>query len=246
MMLEKELRRKGLKASTRAKYSEILEAAPHEPREMLAWAHARLTEDTPIGTVLPTRAAVKHYLVLRGYTVDELDDLLPEARGAATRTRYGLTAAQLELFLVATTAISSGASRTILQLVPFTGLRISEACDLQFSQLELGQTATIRLSPSRVIPVLGAGRQSLLSYLGQWSGGSGALFPVGPQAVRKYTRLIAATNEELAGLTPMVLRHTYGQMCLAQGVPLPELQRRLGLRSVTSASRYITKPSPTP
>ena len=70
--LTQRLKRRGLLPSTRDKYQEILNAANHD--DLLGWLGKKFHARTPLGTLLPARAAVKHFLISEhGYTEDELD-----------------------------------------------------------------------------------------------------------------------------------------------------------------------------
>ena len=77
--LEQRLKRHGLLPSTRNKYYEILNGADRS--DIVGWINGKVHARTPIGTILPMRAAVKHYLVAElGYTEEEVQNLLPKAR----------------------------------------------------------------------------------------------------------------------------------------------------------------------
>ena len=73
--LRQHLKRKGLLPSTRAKYEEIIDSAGGA--DLIEWINKKVHARTPIGTVLPARAAVKHFLMAeQGYSEEELELLL--------------------------------------------------------------------------------------------------------------------------------------------------------------------------
>ena len=85
MNLQEHLTQQQLLPSTKAQYKSILTRA--EGKDPIAWLKGRIHARTPIGTVLPYRAAVKHYLMAeQGYTEDELRELLPKAKGPCLST----------------------------------------------------------------------------------------------------------------------------------------------------------------
>jgi rhodanese-related sulfurtransferase len=79
MNLDKHLLEQGLLPSTRSKYASILAASGRDPA---AWLRDKLSVRRPIGTVLPLRAAVKHYLIAQGYDEDSIAALLPKDKNA--------------------------------------------------------------------------------------------------------------------------------------------------------------------
>ena len=73
--LRQHLAERGLLDSTQQKYEDVLETAAdagaRSENELVRWLHRKVRDNTPIGTVLPARAAVKHYLVgVLGYEED--------------------------------------------------------------------------------------------------------------------------------------------------------------------------------
>jgi len=245
--LNHHLKRRGLLPSTRDKYEEILEKAPTD--DLISWINGRVNVRTPLGTVLPMRAAVKHYLVaVQGYDPDEVDELLPKARGRAARVRQALTPQQLALYHIAVDEVDQQPAHTILALLPCTGLRIGEMCSLRLSNIyRRGPSVYLQFhgkrDKERVVPLTSAGRKELERYLVQeqptdwlFPGYNG---PIGPHGVRKYTRKMAADYPELAGLSPHVLRHTYATLGLRKGMDIKELQVLLGHENIQTTSRYL-------
>jgi site-specific recombinase XerD len=240
------LRNQGLLASTRDKYESILDSVGG--RDPVDWLNKRLSNRTPIGTVLPLRAAVKHYLLAQGYDEDEIDSLLPKAKGKPGGLRDSLSAQQLATFYLAAEECDDPV-RTILLLLPRTGLRISEICTLRVENLtDRGGVRGLRFrgkrEVERFVPLNKPSRRALDEYLATYAP-SDWLFlgyegkPLTPHAVRKVTRRIADEAPDLVGLSPHILRHTYATSLLKHGTDLRTLQALLGHQSITTTSRYL-------
>ena len=247
MSLQDHLSQQQLLPSTKAQYKSILTRV--EGKDPLKWLKDRIHARTPIGTVLPYRAAVKHYLLSeQGYTEEELRELLPKAKGRPTAFRHALTPEVLAIYHAAVEDVSEP-SKTILALLPKTGLRISEICGLQLSDVQdvSGVRALVfrgKRDKQRSVPLTRSAETTLNAYIkshqpikwlftGQMGG------PLTPHAVRKHTRLIAVKHPELGGLSPHILRHTFATMALRRGVDLKTLQALLGHESLETTSRYL-------
>lgn len=245
MNLERHLKSQGLLPETRRKYAQILRQAGDSP---VAWLHDKLHARTPIGTVLPLRAAVKHLLISEGYDPTEVSAMLPKAKGRPCGLRNSLTTEQLALYYVAANQ-QGDPVRTILKLLPRTGLRISEACGLDRSCL-VRQTGVAGLrfrgkrDEERFVPLNSAAQKALKEYLAvyephRWlfEGNSGG--PISPEAVRKVCRKMRADRPALGQLTPHVLRHTFATMTLRNGANLRTVQALLGHKSIQTTARYL-------
>lgn len=254
MSLEERFRDRGLLSSTQTKYQEILAAASSD-EDLIRWLHRKISITTPIGTVLPARAAVKHYLISeQGYDEESVDALLPKARGREAATRDSLSPKQLMVYLAACDAIPTEPSRTILLLLPKTGLRIGE-----ITALRRDEVATVdgrvhfafrgKGDKHRKVPLPRPAEKTLAEYLAQHDqssmAGSEWLFPsswgsaITPHAVRKYTRQIAKDFPVLGALSPHVLRHTYATSLLREGVDLKTLQILMGHENIATTQRYL-------
>ena len=247
MNLQEHLTQQQLLPSTKAQYKSILTRA--EGKDPIAWLKGRIHARTPIGTVLPYRAAVKHYLMAeQGYTEDELRELLPKAKGRPTAYRHALTPEALATYHVAVEDVPNP-SQTILALLPKTGLRISEICGLQVGDVQnvSGVRAFVfrgKRDKQRVVPLTKSAEATLDTHI-QRTGPTKWLFtgqmggPLTPHAVRKHTRSIALQNPDLQDLSPHVLRHTYATLLVARGVDLKTIQSLLGHESIETTSRYL-------
>jgi integrase/recombinase XerD len=248
--LQRRLKQRGLLPSTREKYEDILDSAKTD--DLIGWLSRKVNARTPIGTVLPARAAVKHYLIsVQGYDEDSVDALLPKARGRAAEQRQALSPQQLAIYLAAVDTIEAEPARTILLLLPKVGLRISEMVGLRVEDVKQ-QGATQFFSfrgkgdKHRIVPLPKAAVLTLDEYLADrvetnnpWLFPTSRGGPITPHGVRKYTRRIAADFPDLAGLSPHVLRHTYATSLLRNGVNLATLQALMGHKNIQTTQRYL-------
>ena len=142
----------------------------------------------------------------------------------------------------------SPAYRMLFLTMFVTGLRTSEACQLNVSNLD---------AELKVIRVIGKGDKervtalhpSLLTALREYwqqsrpvapwlfTGRYGT--PLAPDQARKvFTAAARATGLEKKA-TPPVLRHTYATLLLEQGTDLSVIQALLGHASIQSTQRYL-------
>ena len=253
--LDKHMRKEGLLSSTQAKYASIIkeaEEAGAEGDRILDWLNHKVHGRVPTGTILPMRAAVKHYLMSEcGYTAAEVADALPRAKGVPSRVRDALTAQQLAVYYMAIEEIVPEPSRTILMLLPPTGMRIGEITRLKKEELlRRGKTWQFRFrgkrGVERKVPLNGASIRALTLYFeevqprGEWVFPNNQGSPITPHTVRKYTRKMAAAYPyELPELSPHVLRHTFASLLLKQGKDLKTVQALLGHKSISTTARYL-------
>jgi integrase/recombinase XerD len=247
---QKHLKKNGLLPSTREKYEDIVDAAASESNDLIKWIEKKIHARTPIGTVLPLRAAIKHYLIsVVGYSEDEVDELLPKAKGRKNKLREALSPSQLAMYHAAVDQIDQEPAHTILSLLPATGMRIGELTTLHLDNIKKKSGRYYlqfhgKRDKERVVPLTQAGSAILSLYLRtqkpeNWlfKGYSGA--PITPHAIRKYTRRIAEDYPELKGISPHSLRHTWASMALRKGVDLKTLQVLLGHESIVTTQRYL-------
>jgi site-specific recombinase XerD len=246
MSLDRQLKDRGLLPSTRKKYTRIVNRC--EGQDSVAWLRSQIHARTPIGTVLPLRAAIKHLLVVEGYSEDEIQGLLPKAKGRPSGLRDALSAKQLATFYIVIEQTNEPV-RTILRLLPKTGLRISEMCGLHRKNLvsrggAWGLQFRGKRDKERFVPLGKAARHSLQEYMDQESP-SGWLFtgyseqPISPAAVRKVCRRLREENPVLGELTPHVLRHTFATRALRGGADLRTVQALLGHQNIQTTARYL-------
>jgi site-specific recombinase XerD len=258
-MIDKYLKQKGLMSSTIGVYARIyISVDKKTPESVVEWMKAEIAERQPIGTLLPKRAVAKHILLFDlGVDDEEADRILPKLKGRMGRQRQGLTNDQYDEFIVACDQTKEPA-KTILKLLPLTGLRIAEICDLETKNLvKVGKRYVLRFrgkgDKERIVPLSKSAWAILEHYLVfngyMFEDGSslmtGSFFEtsigtkVSPQYVRKQTRRIASERPILKGLSPHVLRHTFATRVNRAGVDLKTLQALLGHSQITTTSRYL-------
>ena len=139
--------------------------------------------------------------------------------------------------------------RTMLLLLPRTGLRIGEMCSLTPERYDRGARElriTGKRGRTRRVPLSSTARNILNRYLDQLKPGEPWLFwtPTGrqvkPRDVRRVTFRLASENEEkLYALCPHRCRHTTATQLLDRGVNIKLIQDILGHRSVRSLDPYL-------
>lgn len=232
---------------TKKQYNRILGQVGR--KDPIKWLKEQITHSTPIGTVLPLRSAIKHYLIAeQGLEEDQAEELLPKARGRSNKMRAALTPDQLELYK-SESDNSPDPCRTILLLLPETGMRISELCDLRTDDDTMFQGIRGFLfrgkgDKQRFIPLSSRATAILDEYKEkhepeEWMFEGYQDCPIRPAAVRKYTRKMADTHKELKGVSPHLLRHTFATNALRGGMELRNLQALLGHASIETTARYL-------
>jgi integrase len=236
------------------------------PEEWLAGA---ITRDTATRTATVYRAAVGAYYRWQksqtAGTVIERDseEVRAYARGlkGLRGTRRGMdrtapTMAQYRAFTEAAAALPRSI-RTLLLLLPHTGLRVSEACALTRDDLVREGLRTKLLVRSgkgnkqRIVPMNPSTVRLLNDYLaaepprktGHLFWREPSAYILEPRPIRTYEVEIALQklreqDDRLAGLTPHSFRHLYATTAVRQGVPLTAVQAYLGHESRETTLRY--------
>jgi len=245
MTLASHLKKQGLANNTRTKYESII--AQVGDRDPVSWLENRLSSKTPIGTVLPLRAAVKHYLLSEGYSEDDIGMMLPKAKGRPSGVRDSLTPDQLATYFLAAEEREEPV-RTILLLLPRTGMRISEVCNLRTENLVrhggvLGLMFRGKGDTERFVPLSTAAQKVLRSYMDEYAP-DGWLFegragPITPHAVRMHTRAMRENHPELGELSPHTLRHTFATQLLRVGTDVRRVQALMGHKNIETTARYL-------
>jgi site-specific recombinase XerD len=140
------------------------------------------------------------------------------------------------------TRIKSPRLRTILLLLPHTGLRISEICCLTVNDvMQSGTSLKLRVMgkgrKERVVPLNSEATAILLAYM-RSERPSGRLFCITPDAVRDRMQSLRQ-DLGIAWLTPHKLRHTFGFRLVKAGVHPKVIAKLLGHGSLKSTDRYL-------
>lgn len=210
------------------------------------------------GTLLPRYAAVRHFCIAcLGLTEAEATAILPPPRGLKIEHRDPIDDEQIPMYFRAVRReFAPGPERTILLLLPHTGLRISEACNLRLDDVQpQGERHELRVvgkgGKARTVPLTKAAFAVIDEYRRNWRDARGAevpwLFlnldedgPTDPQRVRLCTRKLRAAYPKLGKkLSPHVLRHVFGTQA-AKTLNLAAVQSLLGHESPETTVRYIS------
>jgi integrase/recombinase XerC len=206
-------------------------------------------------TVARRMSALKSFfkfLVRRGcLEIDPSESL--RAPKAPKRSPRFLSAEDTERLL----SVSEGHSpiqvrdRAILEMAYGGGLRVSEVCGINLSDLALG-SCTVRIrgkgNKERIVPIGRMAIISLQAWLGVRSklgegGDAAALFrnwKGGRLSTRSVQRLVARGRERClqGGATPHWLRHACATHMLSSGADLRAIQELLGHSSLSTTQKY--------
>jgi integrase/recombinase XerC len=137
--------------------------------------------------------------------------------------------------------------RAILELLYATGIRVSELCGLDLSELDFGRGITRIMgkgAKERIVPVGEEALEAVNAYLGARGRGEGALFKNrrgGRLTVRSVHRMVRE-RARAAGLSrrvsPHTLRHTFATHLLDAGADLRLIQDLLGHSRLTTTQKY--------
>jgi len=249
MSFSKHLKRCQLSPVTIRAYEQIIQRVGSQ--DPVEWLQQVLTPDTPLGTVLPFRSAVRHYLVAEtDMSEEEIDAVLPKAKGLPSKVKDSLTLEDLEIYKKEADACPEPA-RTILLILPETGMRIHEICKLTVDDIKSkrnikgflfrGKGRKQRFIPwnSRTTELMEDYIDTSVSedqrYLFLGYGGS----HIRPDAIRKWTRKIKAKHPQMEDLSPHMLRHTFATNALRGGMDLRSLQALMGHSSIETTARYL-------
>lgn len=169
--------------------------------------------------------------------------------------RTALTSQQLDRYFEAVLARVPEPSRTIMLLLPFTGLRITEAATLPLDALQRHADAGLCLevigkgSKQRTIPLAKVAEQWLKEYQRNYRRGIAAspwLFPspddpnrhISRHAIEHWCAVIKAEVGSIK-LSPHVLRHSFATMLLGEGVNMMTIKDLLGHANIATTSIYL-------
>jgi integrase/recombinase XerC len=142
----------------------------------------------------------------------------------------------------------------LLELLYGTGLRVSEACSLDLTDIDRDRYGTPMVlvrrgkgNKSRQVPVGGAADRALLAYLParkQLAATGTALFVnatgdrLTPRSVQRMVKRWTIAGGVHADATPHGLRHSFATHLLDEGVDLRAIQELLGHASLASTQIY--------
>lgn len=217
--------------------------------DALAWATEQLAGDVPSGTAAQVRAALRHWRTYRG----ELAIAFPRGPRRRRRHRDPMSAGQLASYYrkVRHDGNMSPQVRVVLALLPRTGLRVSEACEVRRQHLRR-RDGTLGLfvargkgGHERFVPLTAEARRLLELYLLEHPPAPGPLaylFPgdglgahVHPDTLRVALRRIRGDQP----WTPHVLRHTFASRFYEATGDLLTLSEILGHRSLETTREYV-------
>ncbi len=241
------LNQKGLSPKTVEAYTKVINQVGR--KDPVNWLQNKVNASTPIGTILPFRSAIKHFLISeKNMSPEEVELLLPKCKGLPCKLRDSLSDNQLEVYKEKVEALRNPA-KTILLLLPETGMRISEICNLKRSDYTRKQNIQGFLfrgkrNKQRFIPLNSTAQRIMIDYLNSTEE-EDLLFPsymgkpITPANIRRYTRKLCKDNDEFTELSPHILRHTFATRALKKGMDLKTLQVLLGHSDIQTTSRYL-------
>jgi len=257
--MQKYLKNRGLMQSTREVYQRVYNSMDcSSPEAVCQWLEDEIGQRQPMGTLLPKKAVAKHVLISEFHLeIEEIERMLPKLKGRSAKQRNSLSEDQYTEYMNACDELSNPA-RTILKLLPLTGMRIAEICNLTTSNLKpIGNRYILQFrgkgDKERIVPLSTTSWRLLKTYLVDqgymFEDGSGMMSgsmfetklgtQVTPHYVRKYTRNIARERPLLNGLSPHILRHTFATRVNRSGIDLKTLQTMLGHSQIQTTSRYL-------
>lgn len=241
------LRRRGLLANTRRSYKGVLTRALPDP---VKWYGHLVEQRPPTGTIQQARTAVAHWLRMNGEDEASIRGQLPPAKGRKSEQKRGLSTQALAAYTEAAETRDEPV-RTVLLLLPKTGLRISELCGLKRSEVINRENRLIlsfrgKGDKHRIVPLGAEGAEILTEWMDTLDSSSEVLFPgrhagrsVSAWSVQEACRQIRDENMALKGLTPHILRHTYATRAVVAGVDLASLKALLGHDDIKTTQRYL-------
>ncbi len=212
---------------------------------------------------LSSRSAARHITTLRnfyGFLLQEgilstnPTEFLAVPKQWSTIPKY-LNLAQIEQLLAAPDpAKPTGLrDRAMLELLFATGLRVSELCRVELTELaqEMGVLRiTGKGNKQRIVPVGKSALAAIATYIGNGrpmilrSRGSAHLFVTargGPMTRQGFWKLIVGYGKQVGifhNLTPHVLRHSFATHLLEGGADLRSVQTMLGHADIATTQIY--------
>jgi integrase/recombinase XerC len=141
--------------------------------------------------------------------------------------------------------------RALMELVYSTGLRVSEACALDITDIDRDRYGVPLVlvrrgkgGKGREVPLGGSADRAVLEYLTARGARSGPLFVnatgtrLTPRSVQRMVRRWSIAGGVHSAATPHGLRHSFATHLLDEGVDLRSIQELLGHASLASTQIY--------
>lgn len=136
--------------------------------------------------------------------------------------------------------VATGAEKILFLLLYGSGLRVSEACNLQWKSVHLAE---------KIIRILGKGKkerlvamsENLSLELARWKTDAEFVFgksPLNTRTAYEMMRNLGSKANLMKPLHPHALRHSYATHLLANGANLRVLQELLGHASLVATEKY--------
>lgn len=259
------LQRLGVSWKTVLAYTKVarqIEASKLRPE---VWLERKVTAETPKPSIAVYRGAVLRFIAWKQWlkTGKDMTDeerfmlgkqLVPTRMGRAGAERDAPSAAQFGLFCRLVDGIEEP-YRSILKLLPHTGLRISEACGLTHEDIRRRDGRTVlrvvgKGNKERMVPLGREAEVILAMYLDAERPAAPWLF-WRPETIATPTRQIRTGEVEramqelrerdarLEGIVPHSFRHLYATTALKGGVDIRTVQRFLGHTNIATTMRYL-------
>lgn len=239
---------------TRMLRSAISHGAPPTLEGFTSYARQTIRPATPVGTARTLTAAVR---ALHRWAGEEPPDLSTRFRLQSAAEAVALSSAEVSVLLAELALLQPPpAVYAVVQLLPRTGLRISEAVGLTWDcVVDRGGVRALRVlgkrSKVRFLPLV----PSAVALLDTWArdtdadtSGTGYVFPsprlagahLTTESVRAWLRRARTLCPGAAALaTPHTMRHTAATMMHEAGADLVTIQRMLGHANLSTTSRYL-------
>lgn len=242
---ESYLRAEGLAPRTVALYARIAARWKGDP---VRWVRSEL-EECPAGTASVLKSCLRHHRSWKGQNPVEL----PRGRRKRRIQRHPLTEGELAEWYSGLRAESDPA-RVVLEVLPRTGMRVSELVearrsDLLFQEGRWGLEVQGKGGHRRWVPFSRGARRCLEQYLGLSldtvaDGSPRYLFPgrfEGSHISANWTREVARRVADRIGVecSPHVLRHTWATRANRAKVSPSAIQAVLGHSSPMTTAIYI-------
>lgn len=256
----------GRSLKTAIAYTQVVRMIEDSGLSPETWLTKHATSETPKRSIVVYRSAVISYYAWQHWKkhgVDLPDDrrqsiglrLTPTKKGRTGEDRDAPSARQFNIFVRAVETIPDPA-RTMLKLLPHTGLRISEVCGLQHGSIRHRDGRTVLLvlgkrNKERTVPLSGDAGVILAQYLDTVKPAAPWLFwraptelvpetrPVRTYEVESAMALLRKDHPDLEGVVPHSFRHLYATAAIKGGVDARTVQKYLGHEDVRTTVRYM-------